>query len=77
MEVCLNNLPLVFNSELKGANSMNANLLSSGRRWLLTLVVAAMLAVTAAYAPVVLDNLAGTTLITSAYASQGQGGCCC
>jgi hypothetical protein len=56
---------------------MNAStLFQSARRGLLTLVVAALLALTAAYAPVVVDNLAGTTLVTAAYACQGAGGHC-
>lgn len=56
---------------------MNAStLFQSSRRWLLTLVVAAILAITAAYAPVMVDNLAGTALVTSAYACQGPTGHC-
>jgi hypothetical protein len=56
---------------------MNAStLFQSSRRGLLTLVVAAILALTAAYAPVVVDNLAGTTLTPQAYACQYPGGGC-
>jgi hypothetical protein len=56
---------------------MNAStLFQSSRRWLLTLVVAAILALTAAYAPVVVDNLAGTALTPQAYACHPTGvGC--
>jgi hypothetical protein len=56
---------------------MNAStLFQSSRRGLLTLVVAAILALTAAYAPVVVDNLAGTELTPQAYACPAQGGGC-
>jgi hypothetical protein len=55
---------------------MNANRLSSTRRWLCTLVAAVVLAFTATYAPTLLDNLAGTSLVTSAYACQSPGGHC-
>lgn len=56
---------------------MNAStLFQRSHRWLLTLIVAAILAVAAAYAPVLVDNLTGTALVTSAYACQGQGGYC-
>ena len=56
---------------------MNASTpFQSSRRRLLTLVVAAILALTAAYAPVMVDNLAGTALVTPAYACQSPGGGC-
>lgn len=56
---------------------MNASpLFHRSRRWLLTLVVAAIFALTAAYAPVVVDNLAGTALTPQAYACQPAGGTC-
>lgn len=54
---------------------MSANLLQTeiGRR-LLTLVVAVGLALSAAYAPVLLDGLAGSALTPVTMACQGQGG---
>jgi hypothetical protein len=55
---------------------MNAGILPRSRRWLLTLVVAALLAVGAAYSPVLLDGLAGTDLNPTAAACQGPGSGC-
>jgi hypothetical protein len=46
------------------------------RRWLLTLAVAAVLALTAAYSPILLDGTAGTHLTSAAFAcSHSAGGC--
>jgi len=56
---------------------MNAGLLKSTRRWLLSLLVAAVLAASAGYAPVLLDELAGTSIVPATYACQSQGGGCC
>ncbi len=51
-------------------------ILQNGRRWLLTLTVAAILALSTAYAPVLLDGTAGTNLTTAAFAcSNSPGGC--
>lgn len=56
---------------------MNASkLFRSSRRRLIVLVAAAILALAAAYAPVLTDNLAGTGLVTTTYACQGAGGAC-
>lgn len=50
--------------------------LQNGRRWLLTLTVAALLALTAVYTPVLLDGAAGTNLTSPAAAcSNSSGGC--
>lgn len=51
-------------------------ILHNSRRWLLTLAVAAILALTAAYSPVLLDGTAGTNLTSAAFAcSNSTGGC--
>jgi hypothetical protein len=55
---------------------MNTDRFVRTRRWLLTLVVAAVLAVTASYAPVLLDGTAGTSLTTAAFACSHMGGGC-
>jgi hypothetical protein len=56
---------------------MNAGLYQSKvRRWLLTLVVAALLAVSASYAPVLLDELAAMALTPQAFACQPGGSGC-
>lgn len=52
------------------------NLLHSTRRWLLTLVIAAILAVTAAYSPMLIDQTAGTNLTNAVYACGPSGGGC-
>jgi hypothetical protein len=51
-------------------------ILHNGRRWLLTLAVAAILALTAAYSPVLLDSATGTHLTTAAFACGIPGGGC-
>ena len=45
------------------------------RRWLVALIVAAMVA-TAAYGPVLLDEVAGLSVSTPAYACNQPGGGC-
>lgn len=55
---------------------MNTTRFTLARRWLLTLVVAAVLAVTAAYAPVLLDGATGTSLTPAAFACPHTGGGC-
>ncbi len=50
--------------------------LNQSRRGLITLVVATLLALSAAYAPVLLDGVAGTSMATQAYACQPNGGGC-
>jgi hypothetical protein len=55
---------------------MNAGIMQRSRRWLLTLVVAALLAVAAAYTPVLLDGLARTEITPAVAACQPQGSGC-
>jgi hypothetical protein len=55
---------------------MNTSLFARSRRWLLTLAVAAVLAVTASYAPVLLDGATGTSLTAAAFACSAPGGGC-
>lgn len=55
---------------------MNRNFLTNTRRHLLVLTLAAVLALSAAYAPVVLDSMASTTLTPTAYACGPMGGGC-
>jgi hypothetical protein len=49
---------------------------ATSRRWLITLVIAAVLAVTATYAPVVLDGAAGTATTPAVWACSHTGGGC-
>lgn len=55
---------------------MSASLFAQVRRRVLTLVVAAVLAVAAAYAPVLLDATAGASLTPTASACSHNGGGC-
>jgi hypothetical protein len=55
---------------------MNTLLFARVRRRVLTLVVAAVLAVAVAYAPVLLDEVAGTSLTTTAFACPHNGSGC-
>lgn len=55
---------------------MNTSLFDRSRRWLLTLVVAAVLAASASYAPVLLDGLAGANLTPGVQACSHPGGGC-
>ena len=46
------------------------------RRWLVMLAIAALIAVSASYAPVVLDEMANTNLTPAAFAcGPASGGC--
>ena len=55
---------------------MKLSLFLSAHRHLLILVLAALLAVGTFYAPVVLDNVAGTNLTTDVFACGPPGGGC-
>lgn len=55
---------------------MNTGLLYHTRRRLVVLVAATILALTAAYTPVLLDGLAGTDLTPQVYACQPAGTGC-
>lgn len=55
---------------------MNTGLLHLARRRLVLLVAAAILALSAAYTPLLLDTLAGTALTPQAYACETAGGGC-
>ncbi|MEM7132851.1 MAG: hypothetical protein AAF702_41495 [Chloroflexota bacterium] len=55
---------------------MNAGNILNIRRTVLTLAIAAVVALSTAYAPMVLDGVAGTSLTPSAYACQGNGTGC-
>jgi hypothetical protein len=55
---------------------MRTNWTTQLRHGLLVLVAAAILAVATAVAPAVLDNVAGTSLTTHAYACQAPSGGC-
>ena len=55
---------------------MNMRLLHNTLRHLVVLAVAAFIALTAAYAPVVLDEMASTTLTPAAFACGHTGGGC-
>lgn len=55
---------------------MNRNFLTNTRRHLLVLALAALLAVSASYAPVVLDSTASTTLTPAALACGAPAGGC-
>ena len=55
---------------------MSTSLSTQVRRRVLTLVVAAILAVAAAYAPVLLDGTAGASLTPTASACSHNGGGC-
>lgn len=55
---------------------MKRNFLTNSRRHLLVLTLAALLALSASYAPVVLDSMASTTLTPAAFACGPMGGGC-
>jgi hypothetical protein len=55
---------------------MNRTFLTNTRRRLLVLTLAAVLALSASYAPVVLDSMANTGLTPTAYACGPMGGGC-
>ena len=53
---------------------MNTGTIRNARRHMLSLVIAALVALSAAYAPVLLDEMAGTSIVTSANACGHQTG---
>ncbi len=55
---------------------MTTGIVQTSRRWIVALVVAVMVAVTAAYGPVLLDEVAGISVSTPAYACNQPGGGC-
>jgi hypothetical protein len=55
---------------------MNRTFLTNTRCRLLVLTLAAVLALSASYAPVVLDSMASTALTPAAYACGAPGGGC-
>lgn len=55
---------------------MKTTVLYKTRVWLLTLVAATILALSATYASVLLDGMAGTALTPVSYACQHQSGNC-
>jgi hypothetical protein len=55
---------------------MNAGILRSVRRHVIALTLAGLLALSAAYTPVLLDGLAGTSTVTPAMACQNSGSGC-
>ncbi len=55
---------------------MNRNFLTNTRRHLLVLALAAVLALSASYAPMVFDNMASTTLTPAALACGAPAGGC-
>jgi hypothetical protein len=59
-----------------GDNAMNLNFFAHTRRRLLVLTLAAVLALSASYAPVVLDSMASTALTNTAFACGAPGGGC-
>ncbi len=55
---------------------MNTNLLLTIRHRTLTLAVAALIALSALYAPMLLDGAAGTSMTTTVAACNGHSGGC-
>lgn len=55
---------------------MNAGILRSVRRRLIALTLAGLLALSAAYTPVLLDAMAGTSTVNAAMACDHQGAGC-
>jgi|GEM_PF-2053075 len=56
---------------------MTTGIVQTSRRWIVALIVTAMVAVTLAYGPVLLDEVAGISVSTPAYACQPAGGAGC
>lgn len=56
---------------------MITGLLQTSRRWIVAFIVAGMVAVIAAYGPVLLNEVAGMSVSTPAYACQPAGGAGC
>ena len=55
---------------------MNASTILPIRRRMVALMIAAVVALSAAYAPVLLDEVAGTSLTDTVAACNGNGGGC-
>ncbi|MBX3011638.1 MAG: hypothetical protein KF832_09015 [Caldilineaceae bacterium] len=55
---------------------MTTGMLQTSRRWFVALMVAALIALTAAYGPVFLTEVAGVNAVTPAYACNQPGGGC-
>lgn len=55
---------------------MNAGTIRNARRQFVALVIAALVAVSAAYAPVLLDEMAGLSMSGTAVACSGSTGGC-
>jgi hypothetical protein len=55
---------------------MNTGFVQVSRRWIVTFLLAAMIAVTAAYGPVLLYEVAGVSVSMPAYACNSPGGGC-
>ena len=56
---------------------MTTTLVQTSRRWMVALIMVAVIAVTTTYGPVLLQEVAGVTVATPVYACQagGGGGC--
>ena len=55
---------------------MTTGIVQTSRRWIVALLVAAMVAVTAAYGPVLLEEVASLSVSTPVYACNQHGGGC-
>lgn len=55
---------------------MNPGFIQVSRRWIVAFLFAAMLAVTAAYGPILLHEVAGVSVGTPVYACNSPGGGC-
>ena len=56
---------------------MTTGMFQTSRRWLVALLVAALVVVTAAYGPVLFDEVAGVSVSAPVYACQPAGGAGC
>jgi len=55
---------------------MTTGFVQTSRRWLVALVMAALVIVTLAYGPVLLEQVAGVSVSTPVYACQAPAGGC-
>ena len=55
---------------------MTTNFVQTSRRWLMPLIVAALVAVMVAFGPVLLEQTAGVSVSTPVYACQAPAGGC-
>lgn len=55
---------------------MTTGMFQTSRRWFVAVLVAAMVVITAAYGPVLLNEVAGVSVSTPVYACNGAGGGC-